>query len=148
MSASAQATLWMAIGAETFNYWKVAALCLFGGAAAWPLSLYFIRFCALGRSAEVWFSAAILFLSTGTIAVTGILFALDYRIFYAQWHALPLSKLWLIQFVFTTLAALYQFAVIGLRLYLPVGAIALVVTALFLARQGTRTARQRVFSTI
>ena len=61
-----------------------------------------------------------------TVLATGGLLALEYRIYYSQWHAPAFSRIWIWQQVFTTLGALYQYAVMGLRYY---GAGAVVVLA-------------------
>jgi hypothetical protein len=87
------------------------------------------------------FSAFFLCLAAGTIGTTAFLFALDYRTFYAQWHAMTGTRTWLFQFAFTSLAAFYQFLVLGVRLYLPLGAVALVATSLLLARSDARQRR-------
>tara|TARA_R110002020_G_scaffold35735_8_gene107752 strand:+ start:986 stop:1570 length:585 start_codon:yes stop_codon:yes gene_type:complete len=138
MALSAQAALWLSMAAQTDHYWSITAL-LFGGAAlAWPLSLASFRFLAFGRSREAAFAAAFLCLTIFTIGVTAVIFAIIYRNFYAQWHGDAFTKLWLIQLVFTTAAALYQFAVIGLRLYLPVGVVALFAASFLLARRTPR----------
>jgi hypothetical protein len=49
------------------------------------------------------------------------MFSIIYRNFYAQWHGDPFTRIWLFQLTFTSASALYQFAVLGLRLYLPLG---------------------------
>jgi hypothetical protein len=90
---------------------------------AWPLALATFRFVAFGRSREAAFAAAFICLTVFTIGATSLMFAIIYRNFYAQWHGDPFTRLWVIQLVFTTAAALYQFAVQGLRLYLPLGVI-------------------------
>lgn len=53
----------------------------------------------------------------GALAITGGMLALGYRSYYGQWHAAPFTRLWMWQQVFTTAAAIYQYAVIGPRLY-------------------------------
>ncbi|WP_368669594.1 hypothetical protein [Agrobacterium sp. a22-2] len=92
-----------------------------GGMLAWLVSLPLIRFCAVGRTTETRFAASFLFLTIGTTAATALIFALQYRLFYAQWHAPFGTRIWAFQFVFTSASAVYQFAVLGLRLYLPLG---------------------------
>ena len=92
-----------------------------GAALAWPLSLVSFRFIAYRRPREAAFAAAFLCLSLFTLGVTAVLFAIIYRNFYAQWHGDPFTRLWLLQLVFTSAAAIYQFAVAGVRLYLPLG---------------------------
>ncbi len=48
---------------------------------------------------------------------TGALVILDYRMYYSQWHAPAFSRIWIWQQVFTSLGALYQYAVMGTRYY-------------------------------
>ena len=149
MTLSAQLALWIAIRLDTWHLLALSLLFFAGGAIAWPLALFAIRFCSYRRNPEVWFAASVLFLSCGTIAVTAALFALQYRIYYAQWHGGVLTKLWIIQFVYTTAAAVYQFAVMGVRLYLPLGAVILFGTALMIARRsaGKPAERAAIFPT-
>ncbi|MEM5492126.1 hypothetical protein [Hoeflea sp. AS16] len=123
MAISAQAWLWLSIAALTSHYWSLTALAFAGAAIAWPMSLAAFRFIAFRRGREAAFAAAFICLTVFTIGVTSLIFAVIYRSFYAQWHGDPFTRLWLYQFMFTTAAALYQFAVQGLRLYLPLGVV-------------------------
>ncbi|OCW58781.1 hypothetical protein AWJ14_00375 [Hoeflea olei] len=134
MSLSAQLALWLSMAALTSHYWSLSALVFAGAALAWPPSLALIRFLAFGRSRETAFAAAFLCLSVLTIGITAAIFAIIYRNFYAQWHGEPFTKLWLLQLAFTTASALYQFAVLGLRLYLPLGLAFLFGASWLLAR--------------
>ncbi|RUW22679.1 hypothetical protein EOA34_20760, partial [Mesorhizobium sp. M4B.F.Ca.ET.013.02.1.1] len=65
----------------------------------------------------------------------GGLFALQYRSYYAEWHAPAFTIRWAFELVFTMLTALYQFVVLGIRLYFPLGFIALVAAGIWFARQ-------------
>lgn len=114
---------------------EVVALFALGAAFAFPSGLYVARFIALGRQPETAFAAAFLSLSLATIGLTAGLYALQYRGYYAQWHADAFSVTWIFQLVFTTLSSLYQFAVLGVRMYMPVGFAALVLGSLWFARQ-------------
>ena len=138
MGLSAQAALWINIAAETSHYWSLSALCFTGGLLAYPLALFAIRFISRNRPGEIAFAAAVICLSLATVSITALIFAVIYRNFYAQWHGPFPSRLWLFQLVFTTAAALYQFAVMGMRLYLPLGAIFLLAASLMLARKHRR----------
>lgn len=146
MAVSAQVALWHTNRAETFHFWTLTLLYFAGAALAWPAALYFTRLAALGRGARAWFAATMVFLSAATVGLTAGIFALIYRIFYSQWHADAFTVAWIYQQVFTTASAFYQFAVMGLRLYLPYGALALVVVAFAIARQKSRRAAKRRFS--
>lgn len=146
MSLSAQAALWINIAAETTHYWSLSALWFAGGLFAYPFALFAIRFVARNRPDEIAFAAAVIFLSLATILITALIFAVIYRNFYAQWHGPFPSRLWVFQLVFTTAAALYQFAVMGMRLYLPLGAIFLLAASVMIARRHRRLdERQRRF---
>ncbi|MDR7031927.1 hypothetical protein [Mesorhizobium sp. BE184] len=135
MGASALAHLitgeWETV--ERIRY--LALLYAAGGAIAFPIALFAARLLSLGRRDEVAFAAAFVCLSLGTIATTSALFALQYRVYYAEWHAPAFSVIWIYQLVFTTLAALYQFAVLGLRFFFPVAFIALFLASAWFVRQ-------------
>ncbi|MGB3390553.1 MAG: hypothetical protein WBA88_21530 [Pseudaminobacter sp.] len=106
-----------------------------GGLVGFPLGLFLARLLSEGRRAEVTFAAALLAFAATTIAATSFFYALQYRSYYAEWHAQAFTLVWALQFFFTGLAALYQFAVLGLRLYFPIGFCALFVAAWWFARQ-------------
>lgn len=106
-----------------------------GGVVAFPIALFAARLLSLGRRDEVAFAAAFVCLSLATIAATSALFALQYRVYYSEWHAPAFSVIWIYQLVFTTLAALYQFAVLGMRFFFPVAFIALFLASAWFIRQ-------------
>ncbi len=105
-----------------------------GGTLAWCFMLPLTRLLARGRALEARFAAFFLTLSLGTVAMTAFLFAMDYRWFYARWHAPFGTLVWTFQFAFTSASAVYQFAVLGLGLFLPFGLLCLAAASLYLAR--------------
>lgn len=115
----------------------VAIMSLFamGGAFAFPIGLFAAQLLSRGRPGTVVFAAGLVSLFAATALVTGGLYALQYRSYYAEWHGPPFSMRWLFQFAFTGAGALYQFAVLGIRLYFPVGFVALFAAALWFVRQ-------------
>ena len=113
----------------------VSLLYACGGALAFPLGLFAARLVSLGRRWEVAFAAAFVCLLGATIGLTGGLFALQYRSYYAEWHAPAFTFTWGLQFVFTIVTALYQFVVLGIRLYFPLGFVALFAASVWFARQ-------------
>jgi hypothetical protein len=114
---------------------SVAALFALGGAVAFPLGLALARFLSYRQRYEAAFAAAFLSFAFATAGVTGGLYALDYRAYYSEWHADTFTRIWLLQFAHTFAAALYQFAVLGLRLFFPVGFAALLVVSYWFARR-------------
>lgn len=112
----------------------VAFLYGLGAFIAFPLALWLARL-APRRSPEAAFATFFLALAVATIGITAILFGLQYRLYYAEWHAAPLSVMWLIQFIHTLAGAVFQFAVLGVRLYFPVGFAALFVAAFWFQRR-------------
>ena len=119
---------------QTFHLAKLLLLYFAGGVVAWPFVLPAARVLTRRRPAETRFAAHFALLGLGTIAVTAFLFAMDYRLFYAQWHQPFGTRIWLYQFVFTSIGATYQFLVMGLGLYLPVGLPILAGASLWLAK--------------
>lgn len=134
MAACAFLSLAMQGRAETFHLDKILLIFFAGGLLAWIVVLPVARLLTRRRSAETRFAAHFALLSLGTIAATAFLFAMDYRLFYAQWHHPFGTRIWAYQFVFTAAGAVYQFLVMGLRLYLPVGLPILAGASLWLAR--------------
>lgn len=135
MAASAWFALFLDAWETTGIIRAIVILFAAGGLVAFPLGLYLARLLALGRNRETAFAAALLSFSVATIAATALLYALQYRGYYAQWHADTLSYNWVLQQVFTTLSSFYQFAVLGVRMYLPLGFAALILVSLWFVRQ-------------
>ena len=134
MAAGAVVSLTLQGRAENFQLLRILAIYFAGGLAAWPIALPVARVLTRHRPFETRFAAHFALLSLGTIAVTAFFFALDYRLFYAQWHHPPGTRIWLYQFVFTIAGAVYQFLVMGLSLYLPVGLPVVAGASLWLSR--------------
>ena len=113
----------------------VTALFALGGAVAFPLGLILARFLSYRRRRETALAAALLSLAFATVGVTAGLIALQNRDYYAQWHADTFTRIWFLQFAYTIAAALYQFSVLGLRLFFPLGFVALIAASLWFARR-------------
>jgi hypothetical protein len=135
MGASAYANLLLGAWETPAKLQFVAALFAVGGALAFPLGLFLARLFSQGRRAEASFAAAFISFAVATIAMTAALYALQYRLYYSAWHAETFSVIWAFQLVFTALAALYQFAVLGVRLFFPLGFAALFAVAIWFARR-------------
>jgi hypothetical protein len=114
---------------------EVAIVYAVGAAIAFPVALFLARFVSYRRPAEAAFAAMFLALALSTIGITALIFALDYRTYYAEWHEEFGTITWIFQLVFTIANAIIQFAVLGVRLFFPVGFIALFVASLWFARR-------------
>ncbi|MBN7776993.1 hypothetical protein JYP49_06980 [Nitratireductor aquimarinus] len=101
-----------------------------GGVLAFPLGHTLQALIARHGRPEQRFAAAFLAFALCTLCITAALYALEYRAYYAQWHGPILSLRWAFEFVFTIAGALYQFAVLGLRIYFPWGLAALFALSL------------------
>lgn len=136
MAAGAAIALLMD-GWQTPHKIRIVALLFFcGGALAFPVALFLARLFSGGRRPETALAAALFFLALTTVLATAGLYGLHYRLYYAQWHSEPFTRVWFLQFAFTVAAAVYQFAVLGVRLFLPVGALALAAAVLWFVRRG------------
>ena len=135
MGASALTGLWLDNWETPEKIRFVVLLYAMGAAIAFPIGLFLARLISLDRPSEVAFAAAFVCLLAATLAFTGGLFALQYRSYYAEWHAEAFTVRWAFELVFTSLTALYQFVVLGVRLYFPLGFIALAIASVWFARQ-------------
>jgi hypothetical protein len=113
----------------------VVTLFAIGGAVSFPASYFVASFLSIRRGREAAFAAMFVCLLAATVGLTACLFAFVYRLYYAQWHAPAFTYIWALELVFTAAAAVYQFAVLGVRLYFPIGFLALFVASFWFARQ-------------
>ncbi|WP_430709395.1 hypothetical protein [Mesorhizobium captivum] len=135
MGASAFRNLLLYSWETTDRIRLVVFLYFIGGALAFPVGLTLARLVSRGRHWQTALAAAFVCLLAITLAFTGGLFALQYRSYYAEWHAPAFTLTWAFELVFTALTALYQFVVLGVRLYFPLGFLALAVASIWFARQ-------------
>lgn len=131
MAASAALGLWLRGWETPDRFEAVVLLFAVSGAVAFPIALFLARLLGLGRRREVAFAGAFLSFSIVTLGVTAFAFALLYRLYYAQWHEEMFTFVWALQLFFTIAAALAQFAVLGLRLFFPLGFVALFAVSLW-----------------
>jgi hypothetical protein len=104
-----------------------------GGLLAFVPGIYVGRLLSRGRR-DAGLAATFLALSTATIAITAFLVALEYRSYYAEWHEAAFTVTWVFQFIFTIAAAVYQFLVMGVRIYFPVGLLFIVAASVWNVR--------------
>jgi hypothetical protein len=116
------------------NVGEVAAIFVIGSAISFFPAVWLARFVVTCHRVEKRFAAAFLALGVVTMFATAAVYALQYRFYYAQWHESFGTITWVFQFVFTGLSAAYQFAVLGLRLFFPVGFLALFAFSYWVAR--------------
>ncbi|KQZ78270.1 hypothetical protein ASD64_13105 [Mesorhizobium sp. Root157] len=133
MGASALTDLLLAEWVTPAQIREISLMFVAGGALAFPAALYLARFVSIGRGREAAFAALFVCLLATTIAFTSGLHALLYWLL-AERHTTVFSGFWFSEVFFTIAAALYQFAVLGIRLYLPIGFVALLLTSLWFAQ--------------
>ncbi|WP_167531217.1 MULTISPECIES: hypothetical protein [unclassified Mesorhizobium] len=134
MGASALVNLFLDNWVTPGKIRTVSLLFAAGGALAFPVGLFAARLVSLGRGSEVAFAAALVCLAAATIGLTAGLYALQYRSYYAEWHAPAFTLTWGFQLAFTVAVASYQFVVLGIRLYFPLGFVALFAAGIWFAR--------------
>jgi hypothetical protein len=78
-------------------------------------------------------AALLIGLMLSTIGVTALIYLFHFRSYYAIWHDHAGAHDWYWQQLFTSASAFYQFAVLGVRLYLPWGPVLLIGAAYILS---------------
>lgn len=131
MSASAVATLMLDGWQDGLHIRAIAILFGLSAVVAYPTATMIAEFLTRRGRFETRLAAQLFALASVTLGVTSLAYAFYYRSYFAMWHDTTLSITWTYQLVFTVLGALYQFAVFGMRLYLPVGIPALFLFALW-----------------
>lgn len=119
---------------EPSAIWQLALLMFIGtsvgGAFGWFFSIWF----SAHRVSPKRFASSFVLILLFTVGATALLFALQYRLYYSQWHMPTFSIGWFFQVIFTGLSALYLFAVQGLRLLLPFAPLGLFIAALIFTK--------------
>lgn len=95
----------------------VLAMFFLGGALGFPPALWLSRLLFGSREAIARTMGATVIIALATHVALAALFALEYRFYYAHWHAPAFTLIWGFQFAFTTLSAAYQFTVISFSIY-------------------------------
>jgi hypothetical protein len=106
-----------------------------GGLIGWLVAMPLIHVVEKRGGPQTVLAAWLLLLGVVTVGAISGIYALQYRTFYAHWHAPFPSRIWVYQQIFTTASALYQFAVLGLRHLLPTGLAMLLALSMVMARR-------------
>lgn len=135
MTATVMLGVYLRNRLETPDLLAILIVAFFGAMPGWLTTVIICRgiFFRLGQTGRL--AAAFILLGGATIAWTAFFFAMQYRLFYAQWHDPLTTVRGLYQFSFTTAAAVYQFLVLGTPLYLPAGILCLAAASLLIARR-------------
>lgn len=134
MGLSAWLDLWRLGWESGERIYDVVALFFLCGLVAFPVAIGLSSWLARGWAVERRFAVAVLALSVATIGLTALIYAIQYRLYYSQWHDHPFTVRWVFEVGFTTLAAMYQFAATGMRHYFPIGFVALTMASVWFAR--------------
>ncbi|MEO1747114.1 MAG: hypothetical protein AAFR27_00590 [Pseudomonadota bacterium] len=80
------------------------------------------------RLKQRWLRLSMIFLLAIFLVIcfTSGLLAIQYRFYYAQWHEPFLSRTWMFQLFFTTLGAVAQYGIFGIR-YHGIGALLIIL---------------------
>ncbi len=134
MTASMLAYEWRLNALNSVHLPLMSLIFSAGGAIGWLTAVPIARWLTLRRPVENRFSAYLLGLMLATVSFTAFLFSMQYRIFYSQWHD-PIGTVgWTFEFLETGLGAVYQFMVLGLPHFLPIGFPALLLASGWLAK--------------
>jgi hypothetical protein len=117
------------------NLETVIAVFGIGGLAGFVPALTAYRLFGRQKSRSQRFSLMFLALTLATVACTSLTFTLILRSYYAQWHDDFPSLHWFEEQFFTTASSTYQFAVLGLRSFLPLGLPALFFAAWLMSKK-------------
>jgi hypothetical protein len=129
MAASAALSVWWGDWQTPASMVKVITLFAAGGLIAFVPAFVAARLVAARRRREVRIAAALIGFSGFTVGFTVLIYYLHYRGYYAQFHHPRLTITWFYHLAYTGATSLYQFAVLGMRMYLPIGLAALLVAA-------------------
>lgn len=134
MASSAFAELILRRWSNDANLGVIVLVFALGGMLAFVPALTLARILASGGPFSQRFAAAFVALTIATIAATSLVFYLQFRAYYAQWHDDLFSYHWLEQTLLTGASAAYQFGVLGTRFFFPVGIVLLFTMSFWIAK--------------
>lgn len=134
MAVSALWSVWSHAWSSGSDKFALTVLFAVGGLIAFLPAATLARM-ARRKRIEARFAAWFLTLTISTILCTGFAYALHFRFSAAHHHSSVFSLGWAVETGFTIAAAFYQFLVLGIRLYFPIGFAALLVAAIWMAKR-------------
>ncbi len=134
-ASSVSLSLWLSGHQTPQSYLAPGLIFAISAACSFVPALTLARFISAGRGREPAFAAAFVCLATLTIAATGFGYAAHHRVFQAEWHSDQPTVEWIGELLFGGLTSLVQFAVFGLRHYLPIGLPALFAVSYWYSRR-------------
>lgn len=113
----------------------IISLFALGGALAYPPGLLVARFLSGNQHGERAFAAMLLSFGVCTAGITGLCYVVIHSVRHVDWQPGGSAEIWAFRIAFTILGALYEFAALGMRMYVPIGLAALFIVAAWHARR-------------
>lgn len=138
MSAGAGLSLYLRHWYRAHQTFELIAIFFTGALLAWPMARFASRFAATKPGSTERIAADILCAAAATAGMTALVFAVYFRASMVHLHEHAFSIFWFVDLIFTIMAAVYQFLVLGLGLFLPalvIGIPAYLIWSLFAARR-------------
>jgi hypothetical protein len=117
LMASALAGIWLRNGLTLVNPFAIGSVFFYGGALAFAPSFWLATLVLHRRATIARFVGGTLIIAIGSHLATSAIFALQYRVFYAHWHATFPNIVWFFQLAFTSAGAVFTFTVGSLHYY-------------------------------
>ena len=136
VALAALAGIWRQNGLATLNLLAMGSAYFYGGCLGFGPALWLTRLTSDGRGRIVRFLAGAVFSACSTHLATAGIFALQYRVYYAHWHADFPSVVWFFQLGFTSAGAVFSFTVASLAFYWPFSCLAIAAFGLWFAVPG------------
>lgn len=114
---SALTGIWLRNGLTVVNPFAIASVFFYGGALAFAPAFWLITLAFAHRGKVTRFVGGTLIIAFATHLAASAIFALQYRVFYAHWHASFPSIVWFFQLGFTSAGAVFTFTVGSLHYY-------------------------------
>lgn len=113
---------------------RVIALFAAGGFVSFVPAAFLCRL-ARPKRTEARLAAWLFSLTVITVVATGLFHAANFRLTAFAAHSAPFSPGWFIETGFIMAGAFYQFLVLGMRMFFPLGFLALLAIATFQAQR-------------
>jgi hypothetical protein len=137
LMTSALVGIWLRNGLTVTNPFAIGSVFFYGGALAFVPSVWLAMLILYRRGAIARFVGCTLIIAIASHLATSAIFALQYRAFYAHWHASFPNIVWFFQLAFTSAGAVFIFTVGSLHYYYwPASCLAFLGFGLWFAGRG------------
>jgi hypothetical protein len=141
LAATAMMGMWLQNGLIVVNPLAISGVYFYGGSLGFAPAVWLGRMLFARRSLPLRFVGGTALIALSSHVAAAAIFALQYRVFYAHWHADFPDIIWFFQLAFTSAGAVYLFTVGSFADYWPFSILGFLAFGFWFATRGAAPRR-------